>query len=157
EYGGVRLSFMLSDMAELAHKHEPAKKAFAAILAELQGKIDAASMPTFEDWQEWKSFCNYFGESARILAWYEKRRDANGALLEDHQDFVADLIRDQVFDALIDAKRPADAVRLLADARARAQRFVKEYESIAATAEQMGEKAGKDMVEHFQGKLLDDL
>src|SRR5262249_33287664 len=107
--------------------------------------------------QEWKSFCNYFGESARILAWYEKRRDANGALLEDQQDFVADLIRDQVFDALIQAKRPADAVRLLADAHARPQRFGKGYESMARTAEQMGKDAGKDLIEHFQGKLVDDL
>lgn len=126
-FGGVRLSFMLSDMADLAAQHEPAKKAFGEILAELQTRVDAAELPTFDAWQEWTGFCSYFDAEERILAWYEKRRDSEGRLFAASTEFHAQFIVSEVFDALMEKDRLADAVRLYENARARAEDLVTEY------------------------------
>src|SRR5688572_8578225 len=85
-YGGARLSVMRSDIARLAQKHEPARKAFEEIFAGLQAKVDAAEVPSFADWQEWTAFCRYFGGNGRIVAWYEKHRDEEGQLLAGQND-----------------------------------------------------------------------
>jgi len=126
-YGGVRLSFMLSDMAQLAAKHEPAKKAFAEILAGLQRQVDAADVPTFIDWQEWTGFCDHFEAKDRVLAWYEKRRDTEGRLFAGKTDYQAQFIVGEVFDALLQKDRLTDAVRLYEDARAHAETLVANY------------------------------
>ena len=153
-YGGVRLSFMLSDMARLAQKHEPARKAFAEIFAGLQASVDSAEVPSFTDWQEWTAFCQYFGGNARIVAWYEKHRDAEGRLLAEREDHLAGLIVSEVFDVLIAAERARDAVGLYDDARERARSFVSDYERALTSSpdERYEDYLRRELVEEM-GKL----
>lgn len=157
-YGGVRVSFMLSDMAELAKAHEPAKEAFEQIFAELQAKVDAAPLPTYDDWKEWSAFCKYFGGRGRVIVWYEARRDEAGRLLADQTGFLPDHIVGEVFDVLMEEDRHEDAVRLYADAGERAERLVKEYERLmAATATFPDEERRKSTEDHTRRKLTEDL
>jgi thioredoxin-like negative regulator of GroEL len=124
-YAGVRLSYMLKDMAELAQRHAPAREAFRAILEDLQKRVDVPDVPEFRDWSEWTAFSQHFGEDARVIAWYEKRRDAEGRLFAASAENVnAGQVVADVFDALMEAERPLDAVRLYPDARARADAIV---------------------------------
>jgi thiol-disulfide isomerase/thioredoxin len=126
--GGVRLSYMLSEMAELAKKHEPARVAFMQILQTLQASVEAADPPRSEDWSEWSSLCEHLGEGGRVLAWYEARRDERGRLFASVvRDYRTDQILDRVFDALIDARRYLEAIRLFDNARQRAQRSIVHY------------------------------
>jgi len=115
-YDGVRLSFMLADVQRLMEAHEPARKAFLEILDEIQGRIVAAEVPTFHDWQEWTALCGHFGMTDRVLKWYETRRDAEGRLYPEIEGgHLVDLIRNDLFDLLLENDRPFDAVRLLPD------------------------------------------
>jgi len=129
-YGGVRLSFMLSDMAALAGKHAAAKQAFDEIFTELQAKVEAADTPAFATWQEWRSFCRYFDGAERILVWYEKRRDESGRLFASQADFAAQYITAEVFDELLRHERGADALRLYDDVRKRAEQLVEQYRQL---------------------------
>jgi len=155
-FGGVRLSFMLGDMADLAQKHEPARKAFDEIFAGLQARVDAVEVPTFQDWQEWTAFCKYFGASERVIAWYEGHRDEEGRLLADRQDFLAGLIASEVFDLLIEAGRPLDAVRLFPDARAKAAEIVRHYE-LARPGGGIAEEHREGLQRYQEAKLVADL
>ena len=128
---GVRLSFMLSEMAELAKKHEPARKAFLEILEGLQAKIDGAQVPSFEDWQEWTAWCQNFEENPRVIAWYERHRDEDGRLFEGRTtERPQHFILTEVFELLIEKERPFDAARLIEDGREYARAFVDSYEMV---------------------------
>src|SRR5262245_51129022 len=54
---GVRHSFLLSDMTELAERHEPMRKAMHEQLDAAQRNIEAADPITWLDWIEWTSLC----------------------------------------------------------------------------------------------------
>ena len=155
-YGGVRTSFMLLDMAGLARKHEPAAKAFAAILEELQGKIDAADAPAFQDWQEWTSFCRYFGGRARILAWYEKHRDPQGLLFPERDDPLAGIIVSDVYENLIAAERCKEAVGLYPDAGVEARRMVEHYRQMMSSLPDDAEQRAS-LEDHSRRKLAQDI
>ncbi len=156
--GGVRASFMLSEMAELAQKHEPARKAFSEILEALQARVDAAEVPAFQDWQEWTGMCGYFGESARIIAWYEMRRDAEGRLFGgEPADHVQSLIKEEISDLLIAKDRPLDAVRLVTDGRVRAQGFVDQYRTVVDANERFPVDEDGQMIAWQREKLRADL
>ena len=156
--GSGRLSFMLRDMARLAEKHPPAKEAFQKIFDELQQRVDAAEVPTFEDWQEWKGFCDYFGQDARVIAWYEKRRDSDGRLFRGEQhEFQEDFIVSEVFDVLIKSARPLDAVRLYDDVRIRAEQIVTQYQLIRQDIERHANDPTEDVTRYGQQKLIQDL
>ena len=117
--GGVRLSFMLSEMADLAREYPPAKEAFQKLLDGLQTQVDADGIPDFDTWQEWSSMCQWFGEKQRVVAWYEKRRDPEGRLFPGRsRDFLVQHIIDEVAAVLVEQDRPEDAARLQDDAPA---------------------------------------
>jgi thiol-disulfide isomerase/thioredoxin len=127
--GGVRMSFMLSDMARLAQSHPPAMQAFLGILLDLGKRVEAAEVPSHADWDEWTSFCQYFGREEQVLAWYEKHRDEQGRLFAEREDgFQGGRIRGDVFEVLMRARRPLDAVRLYEDGRARAKQIAEDFE-----------------------------
>jgi len=156
-FGGVRTSFMLSSMATLAKKHEPAKKAFDAIFAELQAKVDRAETPTYDDWKEWTAFCERFGGRARIVAWYEKHRDEQGGLLVDQTGFLAEHIVDEVFEVLMDEDRVQDAARVGGNPMRRAERLVESFRVMRTSAESMDEEQRKGLEDHARRKLIDDM
>ncbi len=129
-YGGVRLSFMLSDMARLASRHEPARTAFLKILEELQVRVDRVVVPTFQDWQEWSSMCENFDARERVVAWYEARSDAEGRLFEgDTSDVVKRLIVSEVFEVLVADGSIVDAANLYPDVSTQARKLVSKYRS----------------------------
>lgn len=114
-FGGVRLSYMLGDMAELAQKYEPANEAFRKLLEEAQAKVDGPGAPAFLDFHEWVSLCEHFGEEARLPAWYDKHKDALGRVLGgDPEGGVSGYVLDKVFLALVEAGRGADAAHVYA-------------------------------------------
>jgi len=152
--GGVRLSFMLNDMAELARRHPPADEAFRKILEELQQAVDQDGAPAFATWLEWSSFCGTFGERPRIVAWYEKRRDADGRLFAGSDDPSTKRLVSDVFDALLQAKRPADAVRLYPDARVRVDEILQRYQRMEAVM--TGDEEMRDGMERQNRKTLVD-
>jgi len=156
-FGGVRLSFLLSDMARLAAEHEPAREAFGKILAGLQEQVDAVEVPSFETWQEWTAFCRSFGENERVVAWYERHRDAEGRLLVERDDFLATHIVSEVFEVLMQAERPLDAVQLYEDATGRAREAVRDHRRSEDASAGM-EADLREMTERFQRqKLVKDL
>jgi thiol-disulfide isomerase/thioredoxin len=125
KYWGVRLTFMPNQMARLAQRHEPARKAFAEILDELQQRIDAPTGATSVDCEEWCALCRSFHERDRVVAWYERRRDQAGRLFaEKAKDPLVSKLTDEVFDFLVEAGRPVDAARLCPLLTERADREV---------------------------------
>ncbi|NOT30589.1 MAG: thioredoxin family protein [Planctomycetes bacterium] len=163
-FRGVRVSFMLRDMAELAEAHAPAKKAFEQIFAELQAKVDATPLPAELDWMEWSAFCHYFDARARVLAWYEARRDEEGRLSLAEQagapadPILVDHIVDEIFDALMQEDRHQDAVRLVPDVGRRAERLVEAYQQrTAALAAVEDEEARKSVESDARRALTDNL
>jgi thioredoxin-related protein len=163
-YGGVRLSFMLSNMAQLAQQHAPAKEAFAKILDELQRRVDETEVPSFEDWQEWTAFCEHFGGRPRVVAWYEKRRDEQGRLFASAGDATdrrvehqRSVILDEVFDVLMEEGRPLDAVRLYDDTQTRAEQIVGNYRMMKSANASMDEEMRADIERFQREKLVKDL
>ncbi len=171
--GGVRLSFMLSNMGDLAKKHAPAKTAFLGLLDGLQAKVDAARVPDGTDWSEWSALARTFGQSQRVIRWYETRRDEGGRLYADGEGALdgsrpdesrpsASKLREQrivadVFEALMAADRAQDAVRLYPDARAHAQTLARQYEQMLSAGAMVDEAAGKELTEHAGRKLTGEL
>lgn len=156
--GGVRVSFMLSNMATLARKHAPARKAFLEVLDETQAKIDQTVVPAYEDWKDWSSLCKYFDQNARVVAWYERRRDEQGRLLVGQDDeFLSGHIVGEVYDVLIHSKRPLDAVRLYEDALERADKIVSDYQRQGEHNATLDEEMRKNVGAFGRQKLAGDL
>jgi hypothetical protein len=153
--------------------HEPSERAFAAIHAELQARVEAAEIPSFEDWQEWTAFCQYFDGSGPIIDWYEKRRDEQGRLFCDRADPQVDLSEDgriarsesflvgvilgDVFDVLMEEKRFLDAVRLNDDGRMHAKRLLSRYEQVLPSLDLMAKEDRSGIENHFRGELIQDM
>lgn len=149
---GVRLSFMLGDMAELAEAHPPARTAFEKILEGLQAEVDCEGIPDQLAWGEWSSMCKSFGQEPRIERWYERHRDAEGRLfageLAAGQDaLVAQQIRAEVFKVLLVRDRREDAVRVIGDASKYALEAIERYERIVGTTAEMDEPSRDEIVE----------
>jgi thiol-disulfide isomerase/thioredoxin len=152
---GVRLSYMLGDMQRLAEAYEPARKAFDGLLHELQGKVNVAGVPASQDWTEWFAMTKAFGQQGQVVAWYEAKRDKDGRLFASEADRrVPDTISDGLFDVLIDADRPVDAVRLYFDVAARGQATVDDFKKrkgmMDAAPESMRVEMGHFIVEKFR-------
>jgi hypothetical protein len=79
-YGGVRLSFMLSDMAKLAKRDEAAREAFAGIFEEVRAEVAEGDEPPLWAWMEFTSWCDYLGSEEDLLAWLEAHCRADGSV-----------------------------------------------------------------------------
>jgi thiol-disulfide isomerase/thioredoxin len=119
---GVRHSYLLSEIAELAESHPPAKKALNDLLEAAQRNIEAVETITWLDWIEWESLCEKTGQDARLLAWYDAHRSADGTVQTDRLDAaVAPRVRQDVFDQLVASRRFVDAAHAMGDPVALAQ------------------------------------
>jgi len=157
-FAGVRLSFMLSDMSRLAQAHAPARKAFFSILDELQQTIDAQPVPEFQPWEEWSSMCRYFDERGRVVAWYEARRDKEGRLFGGSTNrHPTGIVIDEVFEVLLEAGRPIDAVRVDVNVADRAHRDVASYKADLADEDGIPEEMRDAMREYNEESCRDGL
>lgn len=148
---GVRASFMLREMAQLAREHDPARTAFLDLLDEVQSRVDSAGLPELGDWKDWSSMCASFGRQERLIAWYEARRNERGRLFpKETSELVEEVVRD-VYEALVAADRFQEASRLLGDVRRQADRIVWGHTSSAQTA------GGDPQMEFARQRLIQDM
>jgi thiol-disulfide isomerase/thioredoxin len=155
---GVRLSFMLSEMAELAREYPPAKEAFMEILDGLQAQVNVDGLPESQAWREWWSMCEYFDLHDRMMNWYESHRDAEGRLFAERtNDPEVQRITGKVFEVLIEQNRGQDAVRLLGDASVYAADVVKRFERLRAPSEAETGEMRTQLEKFARDKLTKDL
>lgn len=144
---GVRLSFMLGEMSRLAREYPPADEAFRRLLAEAQGAVELEGPPELTTWNEWESLCGCFGERARLLAWYEARRDDKGRLFPNQEaEPVVRVIVDDLFKGLVEADRLEEALRLLGDVGAWARRTAERHRELVG-ALQSGLDRGQESLD----------
>lgn len=77
---GVRHSFLLSDMLDLAERHPPARPAFERLRRESALRAFASDPPDVDDLQDWFSLSKALGHEADIVAWFEQEVDEQGRL-----------------------------------------------------------------------------
>jgi thiol-disulfide isomerase/thioredoxin len=136
-FAGVRLSFMLSDIQRLCSVYEPAREAFSEILDEVDLAVQLDRATEYLHWAEWFALGAHLDESARVLAFYEARRDAEGRLPLRHlDDFERRYVVDALFDVLMEHERVADAARLAPDLEVKAHAIVKQARAMAEMEEQ---------------------
>jgi thiol-disulfide isomerase/thioredoxin len=158
KYGGVRLSFMLSEMAQLAEQYPPAREAFTALIDDAQKKVEAAPVPDALDWREWVRLCDSFELQPRVVAWYEAHRDAQGRLYGgDIAPKAQGLVIGDVFEVLMKAGRPSDAARLYGDVRDRSKQDVQQYRQMAAMLDKMPEEMRVEMRQMQDDELREGL
>ncbi|HEX5012065.1 MAG TPA: thioredoxin family protein [Planctomycetota bacterium] len=157
KYGGV-LSFMLSEMAQLAQQYPPAREAFTALVDDAQKKVEAAPVPDMLAWREWTRLCDAFELQPRVAAWYEARRDEQGRLFGGDPGPKAEgLVIGDVFDALLKAGRPRDAARLYPDVRDRSKLDVQQYKAMAGMLDMMPEEMRAEMRQMQDDELREGL
>jgi len=133
KYGGVRLSFMLSDIHRLCDAHEPAREAFGAIHDELDRKLQTGGSMVYDDWAEWFALGREFDDDARVLAYYQGKHGEDGRLSwAGPRGFLGDYVDEQVFDVLVRHGQFAEAGRLLPDLEAGARKKLMQSRSLAA-------------------------
>lgn len=121
-YGGVRLSFMLSDIRRLCDAYEPAREAFTEILDVLDLKVVQGRATDYEDWSEWFRMNQYLEGGGRVIAFYESHHAEDGRLdIPRLSGFAKGYVTDEFFDVLMQQNRMVDAARLFPDLQAKAQ------------------------------------
>ncbi|MHC4990909.1 MAG: thioredoxin family protein [Planctomycetota bacterium] len=113
-YTGVRLSFMLIDMKQLAKQHMPARDAFTKLRDRYEPLIKGDRVRR-EDLIDWIRLNGMLGDTARTLRWYDAAVQANDA---ERIGPVAD----DLFGLLLAEGRWAEAGQLYEDPVATARR-----------------------------------
>jgi hypothetical protein len=162
---GVRHSFLLSDMSELADGYPPAGAAMLALVEKAQANMEVVDPIRWIDWVEWTSLCDRFtggGGSrewydpprdgqGRIADWYDRHRDAAGRITVPTDAKLQERIEDNLFGVLARRGRFVDAVRAGGDLIAR---VVEEGKSIQAL-EQAAREGGAPPAE--AAEFLDNM
>ena len=147
---GVRHSFLLNDMAQLAERHPPAKVAMDGLLEEAQQRIETAPSITQVDWREWASLCRTLGQAQRLAAWYDAHRAEDGTLqVASMNEQVLERARDGIFDELVAEHRYVDAAHVGGDLLQRAQRRVEKLASVRAGLKARGDDEALKMYDEM--------
>jgi thioredoxin 1 len=77
-YASVRLSFMASDMQELAASNEPAKQAFTKLRDDTQARLESEDK-AFEDLADWIVLNRVVDDQSRTLEWFDRIKDRPSA------------------------------------------------------------------------------
>lgn len=116
---GVRHSFLMSEMLELAERHPPARSAFERLRQASALRAFASDPPGAQDLDDWFSLCKALDHEEDVVAWFEQAVDGQGRLygsrFEAPQDPRLEPLRMLVEQALIDAGRYDDVMRLYED------------------------------------------
>jgi len=156
-YAGMHTRSLVDDFRALADRSPTAREAFAALLAELQKEIDATPVPGETPWREWSALCARFDAGERILAWYEAHRDESGTLRGARDGTLPHRVVDTVFDRLVAAGRLEEAAALVPDGRARAERQVGRYRTLAAVKKEAGKDWSEGAESYARGELIADV
>ena len=115
---GVRLSFMVSDMRELAARHPPARKRFAEMRDAARKRMDA-DPKDLEACADWRGLSSAIGDDEALLTWFDAVR---GDPVRKGQ---VDRLEYDLTNSLIDAERWRDAGLMVEDPGARAEREIR--------------------------------
>ncbi len=105
---GVRLSFMASEMAELAKEHPPAREKFVALRARYEEGL-AENPGSVEERADWIALNEVVGETRRTLEWFDKAKD------DPKQREVLDRMDHSIEELLLKEGRWADLGRSIRD------------------------------------------
>ncbi len=145
---GVRLSFMVRDMQDLAATHAPARAAFAG-LRDRYGPSIEKGRPKREDVVDWIALNKVVGEEDVTLAWFDRIKDsADGRRLIGYAEI-------HLYELLAGRKRWADAGRILRDPVGHARRLVEIRKQVGGTEDLMRQpEAKREMIREHQGQLF---
>jgi hypothetical protein len=94
-YTGVRVSFMVRDIAQLTERHDPAKVKFTQMRDDLAASLKTKrSLTTFNDWLSLNEAIN---DQAATLAWFDRVKDDESAKawIEDAWLRIEPLLKEQ--------------------------------------------------------------
>lgn len=77
---GVRLSFMVSEMQDLAGEHASAMAAFTKIRDDLQAVLEGGQARTWDNLRDWVAMNNVIGDDAAVLAWFDRIKDRDNGV-----------------------------------------------------------------------------
>lgn len=108
DFHGVRYSFLVDEMRELAEGYEPARSAFLELRTALTAKVEALTC-TRPEFRDWEALNRVLGEGSLTIAWFDrvKAQPAAAPLIETVGNDLALYLSDQ--------GRYAEAGRLFQD------------------------------------------
>ena len=106
---GVRGSFWVGEMEELAAAYPPARQAFDDMRLDLEDAVFAGHAG-HQELRDWLGLCRAAGEEGRLIEWYEQARDDQGRLPRSAQGAER-----RLYLMLIERGRYAEAGRVLQD------------------------------------------
>ncbi len=117
-WGGVRRSFLLSAVARQADEHDRTREVFTGHLDVLGGLVREPGVG-FDAWADWLALARAFGQQDRLIALYEERRASDGSARN-----LPDMVREELFEALLAADRAEEAAASLGDVESLAQKAI---------------------------------
>lgn len=142
-YGGVRLSFLLGSIVELAPAYPPAREALIDLRDKSESRVIDGSYGPF-DIEEWVSISETLGETDRLVEVYDDYRNQS-----DRDTQTLALIVDAIAYYLVDARR-YDELREYAIRQLDLNE--KWLESIDEQREEMREWASEDEIDFLIGE-----
>jgi thiol-disulfide isomerase/thioredoxin len=135
-YGGVRLSFLLSDIVNLGAKYPPARQALEQRRDQAEAAL-ASGKGGYNEACDLASVNQYLKTPERTLALYD-RMHTDGKLT----DQIKLGMSDEVLDLLLGARRYADAIALVGNAETQVKQSIAMHETVASMRKSRDNSAG---------------
>lgn len=145
---GVRLSFMRSDMEQLAKSHPAARDRFTSMRDASRKRMDADPKDT-EAATDWHALCQVVGDKKAVLAWFDAARN------DPDRSEQLEQIGDDLTELLVGAGRWSDAGKLVEEPVQRADRRL-DMLSMEGRGADMPEEDRKAMQESLVRFVADD-
>ena len=114
---GVRLSFMRSDLEQLAKSHPAARDRFASMRDATRKRMDADPKDT-EAAVDWQALCQVVGDKKAVLAWFDAARN------DPDRSEQLERIGDDLTELLVGAGRWSDAGKMVEEPVQQAERHL---------------------------------
>lgn len=137
---GVRLSFMVRDMTDLATEHEVARAMFAKLRDETGERLEGLRVSQ-DDAVDWVHLNEVLGEPDKTIAWYEKIN------ADPRWSRIASRVEHDVTERLINLERWSDVGRLCRDPLGRLD---EEHDRM----KMMKSRPGGDVIPEEQWKVM---
>jgi thioredoxin-like negative regulator of GroEL len=143
---GVRVSFMASDMGELARRHPAALARFASMRDAARARMDSDAEDV-ESCVDWQTLCEVVGDGKALLAWFDAVRE------DDARAEQLRIIHRQLMEALIKAGRWRDAGQVVEDPVGKARQEL-EMHALNRQALEHHDKEMQERVAAIQSRYL---